>query len=381
MVSKTASWKAFLLGITYQRRPVHRRRGPRRQRQLEDGELEDVASPVSDGEGGDSSTSSAEPGGPDPVDGALEVANGDVDVDAPAQQADDGTLPQDGRATSGSSSSSNGRSSTNSSTSSTSSSSTSSTSSSSSSSTSSDSSESFADDVASGAEAATEEDPLLQDADERASQHSRTDAGSAGPDRRAAQRHGIRWGLVPFVPVTRLQNGNTVQCGYQVLCHHPHHIRPDGRQCQKTRAFAISGGEQNAVRLLKHWMLMGLRAPDSDSHKAMWSQVLDSFRNDQLPTMRELDAQEISSWHVPEVAAERASSSQPSFGADAAESASSNHPPSGSHHPLLRAQAAESASSSADPRADALTGDSAENSRPSKRARVEDSEKSSGRSA
>ena len=75
---------------------------------------------------------------------------------------------------------------------------------------------------------------------------------------------------------------------YQITCKHPDH-----GICNKTFALSKCASEEELLRMLKTWAVMGCDVPDKEIHKILWDDVENSRIAGALPETEDLDAQMI----------------------------------------------------------------------------------------
>jgi hypothetical protein len=69
------------------------------------------------------------------------------------------------------------------------------------------------------------------------------------------------------------------------------------RVCQKTRNFAVSGGEEMCLRMLKTWVVWGYYCDSAAEHyDEVWKNVVKSWTSNTLPTLAQLDEGAVVEW-------------------------------------------------------------------------------------
>ena len=94
---------------------------------------------------------------------------------------------------------------------------------------------------------------------------------------------GFNYGI-HFVTRTKVGDG-----GFQLTCNNPLHADESAR-CTKTQsATRVGGGMEGALRRLKVWVSLSSKADSEASHKAMLNDVEKAWKDNTVPTMKELD--------------------------------------------------------------------------------------------
>jgi hypothetical protein len=146
---------------------------------------------------------------------------------------------------------------------------------------------------------ASSKEPKSPGAQSRASLHSApplgeeppaaaaSSAASAAAPAPAAVRstrtaaHTVVWGCLNFTP--KFKDNSVI--AWQVVCRHPLH-----GACNKTRSVNQCSSEDECIRMLKAWALLGKGAPDKETHKQRWEKVVQQCEKQRLPSMAGLDA-------------------------------------------------------------------------------------------
>ena len=85
--------------------------------------------------------------------------------------------------------------------------------------------------------------------------------------------------------LTPKQSDDTTH-SWQITCKHDGHI-----SCNKTVSNSVSGSNDNTIRMLKYWFILGKPVKSKDDHKPFWTKVLDSLSAGTLPSHEFLDKQ------------------------------------------------------------------------------------------
>ena len=73
-----------------------------------------------------------------------------------------------------------------------------------------------------------------------------------------------------------------------MTCSRPGH-KVGKAKCTKTMAISVAGSEENCIRMLKFWHVLGDGLLTKAQHKSMWNKVQEQSYDDTLPNEDELD--------------------------------------------------------------------------------------------
>ena len=105
----------------------------------------------------------------------------------------------------------------------------------------------------------------------------------------------IPYGLCRMTPRSGTDGQNA---GWQMTCNHPSHsAAASGRSaCTKSLSNSVSGSEQLTLRMLQHWVVIGMLAPSKQAHSELWDRVQQAVVDGCLPSSEELDRQRPVAW-------------------------------------------------------------------------------------
>ena len=105
------------------------------------------------------------------------------------------------------------------------------------------------------------------------------------PNQRATT---FMWGLSRFTPKFKTDGSTTL--AWQLTCAHPNH-----KNCNRARNVKACSSEEECLRMLKQWALLGRTCASKADHKELWQSVEGMLAAGTLPATEDLDARRMES--------------------------------------------------------------------------------------
>ena len=109
---------------------------------------------------------------------------------------------------------------------------------------------------------------------------------------RRARKHENRtdWGILHYT--AKLDSDGAVR-SYQMICKNPAHGR-----CSKTKAVHLCASEEQCLRMLKTWAILGKPLLAKKAHADIWDDVVESAEFGDLPSMEICDNERIENYDL-----------------------------------------------------------------------------------